>query len=202
MVPRFAGRFGNHLVTTAVRGTAGTRGGFRITLAVSVVFACLASSLAADAIKDDPRHARPPHVAPTVAWVAQDYPDALTALEATQTLWIEEQVREAEARREAERLAAPPVGVASSRQTPNVAVVSTGNCKGFPAWFPHHIIWRESNCTRGIDTGNGYLGAYQVARFHWYGGACTGLSWLVAAEEDECAWRLSAGGSQLGPWGA
>ena len=96
---------------------------------------------------------------------------------------------------EAERLAA-------TRRVADSTVARNGTrvaCDGLA--LPEYIVWRESNCTRGIDTGNGYYGAYQVAAFHWFGGICDGLSWLVPEQEDECARRLSQDGTTLRPWG-
>lgn len=67
---------------------------------------------------------------------------------------------------------------------------------------PAEIAWRESRCTRGIDTGNGYYGYAQVARFHWFGGICDGLTWLDPAQEDECVSRLWDEGRGARHWGA
>lgn len=139
-----------------------------------------------------------------VAVQVEDYPDWQTASEAAVDEFLrgEHERQEREAVEETARLEA-------ARSTSNVAVVSGGNpasvdptCAGIPSWFPAHIAWRESRCTRGINTGNGYYGYAQVAGFHWFGGICDGLTWTDPASEDECVWRLSAGGSNFRPWGA
>lgn len=141
----------------------------------------------------------PPHVAPPVAeapvYEGSVVPDLLGQI-VDYTGWIAG-VERAEAEAEAARVEA------ASRPANNGVVTSGGapDCAGFPDWFPHSIIWRESNCRRGLDTSNGYRGAYQIADFHWFGGACDGLSWLVPAEEDECTDRLSQHGTRLSPWG-
>jgi len=94
------------------------------------------------------------------------------------------------------------VGVEAVVYAPEQLVVATGDCADIPAWFPASIAWRESRCTRGIDTGNGYYGYAQVARFHWEaGGVCDGLSWLVPSEEDECISRLWRDGAGASHWG-
>lgn len=101
---------------------------------------------------------------------------------------VEEEQRMDRARQDASRRMAP--------------VGSPQACGGFPEWFPHWIIWRESNCIRGLDTNNGYRSAYQIWDRHWFGGICDGLTWTDPAQEDECADRLSQHGTRLGPWGA
>lgn len=118
-------------------------------------------------------------------------------------VWVGEQ--EQAARLEAERLAdeqkqreLASMAAVSSRATERV--VTTGDCSAIPSWFPAEIAWRESRCTRGIDTGNGYLGYAQVARFHW-SNLCVDLDWTVDSEYDECVSRLWNGGAGAKHWG-
>lgn len=113
--------------------------------------------------------------------------------------------QEEAARLEAERLADEQkrqelarMAAVSSRATERV--VATGDCSAIPGWFPAEIAWRESRCTRGIDTGNGYLGYAQVARFHW-SNLCVDLDWTVDSEYDECVSRLWDGGAGARHWG-
>lgn len=105
---------------------------------------------------------------------------------------------------EAEEAARLEEAARQARQaSPSASTQNTfPDCDSIPEWFPRAIAWRESHCTRGINTGNGYFGYAQVASFHWFGGACDGLSWEIPAEEDECVDRLSLHGTRLSPWGA
>ena len=105
---------------------------------------------------------------------------------------------EAETAAEASRQVA---GVASVGNRSGSGVVASGDCESIPAWFPAYIAWRESKCTRGIDTGNGYLGYAQIALFHW-SGLCAGLDWTVDSDYDECVARLWNGGAGASHWAA
>jgi hypothetical protein len=80
-------------------------------------------------------------------------------------------------------------------------VVATGDCSAIPEWFPAEIAWRESRCTRGIDTGNGYFGYAQVAGFHW-SNLCHDLDRTVESQYDECVARLWNGGAGARHWNA
>lgn len=167
---------------------------------IGIFFAALALAvIAISATVTEPATDHPPHAEPPVAAA----PEVVFTDAQAVDLWV---WNEGE-RRERERLEAlaaeEAARVAAARSTPSVRVVAAGapaECEGLA--IPAAIAWRESRCTRGIDTGNGYYGAYQVARFHWAsGGICEGLTWLVPAEEDECARRLSQDGTNLRPWG-
>lgn len=144
---------------------------------------------------EHPPHAAPPEAEATgtalpLAAVGGDEPAQVIA---NLIAWIEGEQRAQETAR---------MATAGSSAVSNV--VSTGSreaCDNIPAWFPHDIAWRESNCIRGLDTSNGYYSFAQIAGFHWFGGICDGLTWTIPAEEDECVDRLSQHGTRLGPWG-
>lgn len=100
---------------------------------------------------------------------------------------------------------------ASRQQTSRVA----GNSFNFPSEcegkvIPAYIIMRESRCNYGSVNwggcgGNNCYGMYQIDGRHWSSwgntpGACSDLNWEVSADQDECANRLSSGGSNLRPW--
>lgn len=98
---------------------------------------------------------------------------------------------------------------AESRQVERVAsvvdgagqrVVATGDCSGIAEGFPTEIAWRESRCTIGIDTGNGYLGYAQIAQFHWQTGLCSDLDWSDPTQYNECVTRLWNGGAGASHW--
>lgn len=182
----------------------------RVCIRLALIVAVTAA-LAALRVHDDPEHVRPDKAFPPVsADLPGQQPDWLLAVADSRQAFFAEQARIEQERQEAERLAAEEAErVAAARHAPVQPVVSGGtsapssspNCAGIPAWFPAAIAWRESNCTRGINTGNGYYGYAQVAGFHWFGGICDGLTWTIPAQEDECVDRLSAHGTRLGPWG-
>lgn len=150
---------------------------------------------------DAQEEAHPPHVEPAVsAGHPGSQPDVWAAYElvvgALEAQRIELEIEAAVA------IAEETARLEAARRPANVSVVSSGTrvaCEGLE--LPAEIAWRESNCTRGINTGNGYFGYGQVAGFHWAaGGICEGLSWLIPEQEDECIRRLrNAGG--LRPWG-
>jgi len=130
------------------------------------------------------------------AWTMEvaggDWPDLMA-----QVLYeVGEQEQAERVRRYYESLAyvAPVVSRPAER------VVTTGDCEGIPSWFPAEIAWRESRCTRGIDTGNGYLGYAQIARFHW-DNLCVGLDWTDESQYDECVALLWNGGAGARHWG-
>lgn len=81
-------------------------------------------------------------------------------------------------------------------------VVATGDCSGIAEGFPAEIAWRESRCTIGINTGNGYLGYAQIATFHWQGGLCSDLDWSELEQYNECVTRLWNGGAGASHWAA
>ena len=91
--------------------------------------------------------------------------------------------------------------VAATRDGAGQRVVATGDCSAIPEWFPAEIAWRESRCTRGIDTGNGYFGYAQIAGFHWVN-LCRDLDRTVESEYDECVARLWNGGAGARHWNA
>lgn len=71
--------------------------------------------------------------------------------------------------------------------------------------IPSYIIMRESRCNYGSVNVNGCGGAgcygmYQIHGMHWTNGACSDLDWTIPAHQDECAYRLSSGGTNLRPW--
>lgn len=77
-----------------------------------------------------------------------------------------------------------------------------GDCSGIAEGFPVEIAWRESRCTIGINTGNGYLGYAQIAAFHWHTGMCADLDWSDLAQYNECVTRLWNGGAGASHWAA
>lgn len=101
-------------------------------------------------------------------------------------------------------VAPEPVDVTETRTEPvAITAVGVGDCSALPTWFPADIGWRESNCRYDAVSPDGvYVGAFQIATFHWDAGACADLDWNVPAQQDECAWRLSRNGTDFGPWGA
>lgn len=99
----------------------------------------------------------------------------------------------------------PPVevaGVAPIASPSGQRVVTSGDCEGIAPGFPQEIAWRESRCTLGIDTGNGYYGYAQIARFHWQGGLCSDLDWTDLPQYNECVLRLWDGGAGAAHWAA
>lgn len=76
--------------------------------------------------------------------------------------------------------------------------------------IPAHIVMRESRCNYGSVNwggcgGNNCYGMYQIDGRHWTSwgntpGACSDLNWEVSSDQDECANRLSSGGTNLRPW--
>lgn len=72
--------------------------------------------------------------------------------------------------------------------------------------IPAYIVMRESRCNYGSVNPNGCGGAgcygmYQIHGMHWNGGGCSDLNWTIPSDQDECAYRLSRGGTNLQPWG-
>jgi hypothetical protein len=115
----------------------------------------------------------------------------LAALEATRLADLEAQ-RMAQARQ-----AAGPPAPSRGTSTP------TG-CDGHVV--PAYIVQRESGCDYGAVNptgcgGNGCVGLYQFDTRHFTSGACSDLDWHSPADQDECARRLSNGGTNLAPWG-
>lgn len=59
----------------------------------------------------------------------------------------------------------------------------------------------ESTLREKVDTNWPYIGLLQIDVSHAYPGrACEGLDLYDAADNVECAWRLSHGGTYTGPW--
>lgn len=108
----------------------------------------------------------------------------------------------AEAEAEAARLSVEVERVASVASSSGQRVVAEGDCEGIAPGFPKEIAWRESRCTLGIDTGNGYYGYAQIARFHWQGGLCSDLDWSDLSQYNECVLRLWNGGAGAAHWAA
>jgi len=96
----------------------------------------------------------------------------------------------------------PVAGVESTSVGAGQRVVASGDCQGIAPGFPADIAWRESRCTIGIDTGNGYLGYAQIALFHWQSGLCSDLDWTDLNQYNECVSRLWNGGAGASHWGA
>lgn len=97
----------------------------------------------------------------------------------------------------------PPVEVArvaAVASDPGQRVVTPGDCEGIAPGFPQEIAWRESRCTVGIDTGNGYLGYAQIAKFHWQSGLCSDLDWTDLVQYNECVLRLWDDGNGARHW--
>jgi len=68
---------------------------------------------------------------------------------------------------------------------------------------PEWICQRESHCTYGINTGNGYFGKWQFALAwggHW--GLPADITTWTPAQEDYAAAQLWAGGAGCGNWNA
>lgn len=107
----------------------------------------------------------------------------------------QEAAQAAEAARQVERVASTSVGAGQR-------VAAAGDCAGIADGFPPEIAWRESRCTIGIDTGNGYLGYAQIALMHWHGGLCSDLDWSDLVQYNECVSRLWNGGAGASHWGA
>jgi hypothetical protein len=129
---------------------------------VGVVFvlAALTLGLSAQSAFDAEKQSEPPHVAPTVAWVAQDYPDALTASETARDEWITNEVR----RREAERVAEDE-RVARSREVAGPPVARAGSGDAAACTRAH-----ESDTAGGYAAYNPagpYYGAYQFLQSTW-----------------------------------
>lgn len=105
------------------------------------------------------------------------------------------QAAEAEQVRQLERV--EPVAPA-----PVERMAPQGDCEGIAPGFPAEIAWRESRCTIGIDTGNGYLGYAQIALFHWQSGLCADLTWTDLLQYNECVSRLWNDGAGAAHWAA
>ena len=113
---------------------------------------------------------------------------------------------EEQARQEAEQKAVASVSVAAA--TPSVG---TGDCASIPGWFPTAIAYRESHCNYdaynpGGCGGYGCIGAFQFDARHFTGwangqSACGDLDAWTVEGQNECAWRLSRGGTNFAPWG-
>jgi len=107
----------------------------------------------------------------------------------------------AEAEREAARIAAASKTVVNSSSGSSFDAPSECTGKVLPAY----IVQRESHCNYGAVNvtgcgGSGCYGMYQIHGMHWNGGACSDLNWQIPADQDECASRLSSGGTNLRPW--
>jgi len=178
---------------------------------ICAIYITVIGAIAGQQILTDPEHVKPDRPGRPVA--AQTAPLPLSAVGGDHPQPIIDQqaawyagIRDAEdthARaQEAERLAA-------TLRTPIVAVARPGTsrteCEGHV--IPGYIIARESGCNYdavsppGFCSGTGCYGLYQIAGFHWNGGGCSDLTWTIPAEQDECARRLSSGGTNLAPWG-
>jgi hypothetical protein len=102
--------------------------------------------------------------------------------------------------------------VEAARSRPVGTVVHSGTCENIPGWFPTGIAWRESRCSYDAYNptgcgGHGCVGLYQFDSRHfdgWANGqaACGDLNATIPSEQDECAWRLSRGGTNFQPWGS
>jgi len=100
----------------------------------------------------------------------------------------------------------------AARRTPTVRTVPTGDCSNIPGWFPPGVAWRESRCSYDAYNptgcgGNGCIGAFQFDARHftgWQNGqaACGDLEPWTVDGQNECAWRLSRGGTYFTPWAA
>ena len=111
-----------------------------------------------------------------------------------------------------EKEAAEQAAMAAARQVASPAATPPGDCAGIPSWFPAGIAWRESRCSYDAYNqngcgGHGCIGLYQFDARHftgWQNGqsACGDLDPWTAAGQDECAWRLSRGGTNFAPWAA
>ena len=114
---------------------------------------------------------------------------------------------EEEARRQADLEAA----MAAPRPAVQPTSVGVGGCENIPAWFPQAIAYRESRCSYDAYNptgcgGYGCIGAFQFDARHFTGwangqSACGDLDPGTVDGQNECAWRLSRGGTQFGAWG-
>lgn len=109
---------------------------------------------------------------------------------------------------EQERIAQEKIARQQSTQVSGQSFNLPSECEG--KVIPAHIVMRESRCNYGSVNwggcgGNNCYGMYQIDGRHWTSwgntpGACSDLNWEVSAEQDECANRLSSGGTNLRPW--
>lgn len=124
-----------------------------------------------------------------------------------QRIAAEQEAARIAAEQEAARIAAEQ---RSTRAVTIQAMPSTpSECEG--KVIPAYVIWRESHCNYGSVNWNGCggyncYGMYQIDGRHWSNwngtpGACSDLDWTIPAHQDECANRLSSGGTNLRPWG-
>lgn len=110
---------------------------------------------------------------------------------------------QAELDRQAAAAAAARVS-SSPRRSGGTSFSAPTECQG--KVIPGYIVQRESGCDYGAVNpsgcgGAGCYGLYQIHGMHWRGGGCSDLSWQNPSDQDECARRLSSGGSNLRPWG-
>lgn len=197
----------------------------RVAIRLGIVIAVTAALLAMR-LHHDPEHARPPHAERPTAGVETGTSEgerstfaAAYDLAATQvTDYLEGLERERQAvaayldALEAARLAAEAEAarVAAAQQAARPTPSSSGtiqvpsSCDGHVV--PAYIIQRESGCNYGAVNPSGCGGAscvglYQFDLRHFTSGACMGLDWHNPADQDECARRISNGGTNLAPWG-
>lgn len=139
-------------------------------------------------------------------WVGEDPVDQ--AVRQHEERIINEYLAAEEARRQKDLEAA----MAAARPAPVATATPTGDCSNIPAWFPTGIAWRESHCSYDAYNptgcgGYGCIGAFQFDARHFTGwangqSACGDLDPGTVDGQNECAWRLSRGGTQFGAWGS
>jgi hypothetical protein len=99
---------------------------------------------------------------------------------------------------------APPVQVVQPQPAPAPAPAAQTCGDGYV--IPGTIVWNESRCDpNAINQSSGAFGLYQILPMHWApGGVCDDLAATRSnvQSQNECAWRLSKGGTNLKPWGA
>lgn len=161
------------------------------------------------AVAGHPPHRRPAATGQTLGSppaIVTGWPEGTTDLIArlgAAAIHIEEE--EERERLEAERLAA-------ARRAGDAGVARAGDrapasCDGVDWVVPVWIVARESGCRVDAVSPDGrYVGAYQFDARHWDAGSgwggCADLGdWRDPESQHECARRLSAGGTDLRPWG-
>lgn len=188
----------------------------RLFVGMGLVVAVTATGLVPGIVRefDAQKQSAPPHTARPVAGVRWNPGQGLEAQVLVDLAAWEAGVQRAE-QEAAERAAAEAAEAAAQAQRDadlraragsSGGGGSAGTCDGFV--IPGDIVWAESHCNYEAvnPTGcGGYtcVGAYQFDLRHWQpGGGCADLGdWHDPAAQDECARRLSNGGTNLRPWG-
>lgn len=140
----------------------------------------------------------PEYVGLAAEWTVQQAVEVQRVAEENARLQAEADAAAAELAAQQARIASRPSPAAVS--TP---VTASPGCTGSYV-IPQELVFRESRCDpNAVNASSGAYGLYQIMPMHWNpGGVCDDLAARRSdvQAQNECAWRLSNGGTNLDPW--